>query len=113
MALRLRLAVAQALGRLRRALRRHGQRPAFAQLCVPPGQACTLRRGTGRVAGRAARLRVEVLCGRVWLTCSGHAADHLLVGGQHLDIAAPGRVVVQAMTRQTAWLRVWPAGKTG
>lgn len=112
---RLRLALAQALGGLRRALprcrpRQCAPRPAVAHLSLPPGQALTLRRGTGRALGHAGALRVEVLSGRVWLTCSGHAVDHMLVRGQRLDLAAPGRVVVQAMSRETAWLRVWPAG---
>ena len=76
-----------------------------------PGQALTLRRGGGTAGSGMAGLRaqamdVEVLSGRIWLSRSGHAADQMLVGGQRLGIAAPGRVVVQAMGREPAWLRV-------
>lgn len=104
-------AAAQAARGLRTALqpRRAGAPPAFCHLTLLPGQARTLPRPGG------AALRVEVISGRIWLTRSGQAADHMLAGGQCLHLTAPGRVVVQAMGREPAWLRIEPgeAGRGG
>lgn len=112
-------AVARALAGLRRWRVRRQAQPAFHHLSLAPGQACTLARPTGGLqspGGPAGRwgstrgegLQVEILSGRIWLTRSGQAADHMLVGGQRLHVAGPGRVVVQAMGRETAWLRIGP-----
>jgi len=67
---------------------------AFA---LPPGQAL-------RLPARP-RALLQVLRGRVWLTCAGDLDDHFLSAGQHWPLGAAG-VVVEADGSAPVQLRV-------
>ena len=54
---------------------------------LPPGQAL-------RLPARPQAL-LQVLRGRVWLTCAGDPDDHFLAAGQHWPLGAAG-VVIEA-----------------
>lgn len=59
------------------------------RIWLEPGEVASLR------ATRPLCLRIAR--GRVWITLEGRSADHWLSGGQSLDIADRGLVVIEAV----------------
>ncbi|WP_026097130.1 DUF2917 domain-containing protein [Ideonella sp. B508-1] len=53
--------------------------------------------------------RLQVLAGRVWLTETGDAGDHVLSTGEQHTVRGPGRVVVEALGPEVAVL-AWQIG---
>lgn len=53
--------------------------------------------------------RLRVLSGRVWLTETGDAGDHVLSPGERHTVRGAGRVVVEALGPEVAVL-TWQAG---
>ncbi|MDT7835572.1 DUF2917 domain-containing protein [Aquabacterium sp. OR-4] len=85
----------------------HTTTPVDALIELAPGQALTLPRGHGLL---------QVLSGRVWLTCPGDPDDHFIGAGQawplprlagvviECDGAVPARLRLPAVARQRAGL---------
>ena len=61
-----------------------------------------------RLPGRPAA-RLTVLAGCVWLTESGIAVDRFIGPGQTVPIGRSGRVVIECVSAQAAWVDVQPA----
>ena len=68
----------------------------------------------GALAGRAdGEGWVEVLQGRVWITRDGGGADHVLVAGEALPIAAGGGLVAEPFVAGEPVLLRWRAAAAG
>lgn len=68
----------------------------------------------GALSGRAdAEGWVEVLQGRVWITRDGGGADHVLLAGEALPIAAGGGLVAEPFVAGEPVLLRWRAAAAG
>jgi len=80
-------------------------------LPLPPATRTTLQPGALLTLTAASGLRIEVGCGRLWLTEEGDADDHFIAAGEVHTVRGEGRVVIEVDCPMPVALTLVPASQ--